>query len=61
MTEKPPENTTDESAQLISNIAEAEAYLTGFVDGTLVALRLRPEDTNAIRSRCARMRQFTDE
>ncbi len=47
--------------ELISNIAEAEAYMTGFVDGTLVALRLRPEDTNLIRSRCARMREFTDE
>ncbi len=52
--------TTLEARGLISNIAEAEAYMAGFVDGTLVALRCEV-DTNEIRARCARMREFTDE
>jgi hypothetical protein len=47
--------------ELISNIAEADAYMTGFIDGALVALRLRPEDTNEIRARCARMRELQRE
>ncbi len=53
--------TTPTPGDLISNIAEADAYMTGFLDGTLVALRLRPEDTDEIRARCARMREFQRE
>ena len=49
------------TAELISNIAEAEAYITGFVDGVLTGLGLRPEDTQAIRERCARVRELTEE
>jgi hypothetical protein len=55
---KPPEQTAD---ALISNVAEAEAYLTGFIDGTIIALALRPLDTSEIRARCAKMREFIDE